>query len=86
MSGNLRLGQDRLSAQVTVQIVSLVDWIPCMTGDTTMTSCRKKVVIRLVFWVVAEISLNAIGIDDLADYSEFIFEKRSMVPPVNMVV
>lgn len=30
---------------------------------------------RLLFWVTAEILLNYVGIDDLADYSEFLFER-----------
>ncbi|MGK7931914.1 MAG: hypothetical protein AB4041_10845 [Microcystaceae cyanobacterium] len=34
----------------------------------------KKSVIRISMWLVAEILLNLLGIDDLADYSEFVFE------------
>ena len=30
---------------------------------------------RVFIWLIAEILLNYIGIDDLADYSEFLFEK-----------
>ncbi|MEO0433085.1 MAG: hypothetical protein AAF151_15475 [Cyanobacteria bacterium J06656_5] len=30
---------------------------------------------RAVIWLVAEICLSSLGIDDLADYSEFLFEK-----------
>lgn len=40
-----------------------------------MKNRRKKVIIKLIVWFVAEIYLNFIGLDDLADYSEFIFEK-----------
>jgi hypothetical protein len=29
---------------------------------------------QLTFWVVAEIVLNLAGLDNLADYSEFVFE------------
>ena len=31
---------------------------------------------RIFIWLVAEICLSSLGIDDLADYSEFIFEKN----------
>lgn len=30
---------------------------------------------RIVIWAAAEVLLNYVGIDDLADYSEFLFEK-----------
>lgn len=36
----------------------------------------KKSVLKVTVWIAAEIVLNLIGIDDLADYSEFIFESR----------
>ena len=32
-------------------------------------------VCRFFVWLTAEIVLSMLGIDDLADYSEFIFEK-----------
>jgi hypothetical protein len=35
----------------------------------------KKLIICLSIWLTTEILLNLIGIDDLADYSEFIFER-----------
>ena len=33
----------------------------------------QKLVIKLICWLALEILLNLIGLDDLADYSEFIF-------------
>ena len=36
----------------------------------------KKGIIKTLVWVSAEILLNCLGIDDLADYSEFIFERH----------
>lgn len=36
-----------------------------------------KFIAKAAFWLVAEIALNCIGLDDLADYSEFVFEKNS---------
>ncbi|MGK7944738.1 MAG: hypothetical protein AB4058_09740 [Microcystaceae cyanobacterium] len=35
--------------------------------------------IRISIWLVAEILLNFLGIDDLADYSEFVFESSPSV-------
>ena len=36
----------------------------------------KKFFIRVSIWLVAELILNLIGIDDLADYSEYHFEQK----------
>lgn len=35
----------------------------------------KKLLIKTAIWLTAEIWLNLLGIDDLADYSEFVFER-----------
>ena len=40
-----------------------------MNGQTTQQ------VFNLILWVVVEIMLNIVGIDDLATYSEFLFEQ-----------
>ncbi|VEP14943.1 conserved membrane hypothetical protein [Hyella patelloides LEGE 07179] len=37
----------------------------------------KKLISRIAFWLIAEIILNLLGLDNLADYSEFVFEKDS---------
>lgn len=37
---------------------------------------EKKLLFKITVWLVAEILLNASGLDNLADYSEFIFERR----------
>ncbi|MBE9166314.1 hypothetical protein IQ238_01780 [Pleurocapsales cyanobacterium LEGE 06147] len=34
----------------------------------------KKTLIEITVWVIAEILLNLLGLDNLADYSEFIFK------------
>lgn len=39
----------------------------------------RVVLCRLSIWVAAEIIFSLLGIDDLADYSEFLWEKD---PPV----
>ena len=43
----------------------------------------KKLLLRTTLWLVAEIYLNFLGIDDLADYSEFIFERHVIAEAVN---
>ncbi len=37
----------------------------------------KKLVFDLSFWLIAEVVLNIIGIDDLADYNEFLLGQKS---------
>jgi hypothetical protein len=39
----------------------------------------KELLIKLLVWVTLEICLNLLGIDDLMDCSEFIFEKDYIV-------
>ena len=39
----------------------------------------KALLLRVSIWLIAEISLNLVGLDDLADYSEFIFERNQIV-------
>ena len=39
----------------------------------------KKLLVRTTVWLVTEICLNFLGIDDLADYSDFIFERNIIV-------
>ncbi len=41
-----------------------------------MNTQWKKIWIKATFWLVIEITLNLLGLDNLADYSEFIFEKE----------
>ena len=40
---------------------------------------RKKLLAHIVVWLAAEICFSFLGIDDLADYSEFVFEKNVIV-------
>ena len=37
---------------------------------------RNQFFIRVLFWLLAEIFLNCLGLDNMADYSEFIFENN----------
>ncbi len=36
-------------------------------------------ILKTTIWLVTEIFLNFLGLDNLADYSEFIFEKNVIV-------
>ncbi|GAB4188072.1 MAG: hypothetical protein Fur006_28310 [Coleofasciculaceae cyanobacterium] len=36
----------------------------------------KKIWIKATFWLATELVLNLLGLDNLADYSEFIFEQE----------
>jgi hypothetical protein len=39
----------------------------------------KKIWVKATLWLVTEIILNLLGLDNLADYSEFIFEQEFMI-------
>ena len=39
----------------------------------------KKLLAMTTVWLLTEISLNFIGLDDLADYGEFVFERNLIV-------
>ncbi|MBE9046217.1 hypothetical protein IQ255_17695 [Pleurocapsales cyanobacterium LEGE 10410] len=36
----------------------------------------KQSLSRILVWLAAEVILNCVGLDDLADYSEFVFERN----------
>ena len=36
----------------------------------------KKLLLQTTIWLVTEIAFSQVGLDDLADYSEYIFEKN----------
>lgn len=40
---------------------------------------KQMLVARVCIWLLAEIWLNYLGLDDLADYSEFLFERHVVV-------
>ena len=46
------------------------------TGLRKLEIRWKKLLINSVIWITAEIVLNCIGLDTLADYSEFVLEKN----------
>ncbi len=37
-----------------------------------------KLLFKLTVWFFAEITLNLLGLDDLADYGDFIFDHKSL--------
>ncbi|MEB3278678.1 MAG: hypothetical protein VKK42_07105 [Lyngbya sp.] len=39
--------------------------------------------IRILIWLIIEILLNLLGLDELADYSEFIFNATRTRPPTH---
>ena len=41
----------------------------------------KKLLTNLLFWLAIEIFLNSIGLDTLAAYGEFIFDRQTVVSP-----
>lgn len=42
-----------------------------------MKAKRNGLVIKAVTWILAEVVLNLVGLDNLADYSEFVFEHNA---------
>ena len=39
----------------------------------------KKLILRASAWLLLEVSLSYLGLDNMADYSEFIFQRNSIV-------
>ncbi len=39
----------------------------------------RKLVSKLLFWLTVEIILNLVGLDNMADYSEFLLGDRSVL-------
>jgi hypothetical protein len=37
----------------------------------------QKILIKITCWLIVEIILNLLGLDNLADYSEFVFEDKT---------
>lgn len=44
----------------------------------------KKLLVKTTFWLVAEIWFGFLGIDNFADYSEFVFERYEIVQLQNI--
>lgn len=46
----------------------------------------KRLLISIIVWVVSEIGLTWIGLDDLADCSEYIFKHREVAIEISPVL
>lgn len=44
-----------------------------------MTVRWRQLLVSLSLWLMAELMLNLVGIDDLVDYSEYLFERHAIV-------
>ncbi|AFZ37686.1 hypothetical protein Sta7437_4212 [Stanieria cyanosphaera PCC 7437] len=53
----------------------------CLANRQRLMNVKwKKLLFKTTIWLVAEISLNSLGLDSLADYSEFLFERTMIMP------
>ncbi|WP_181256675.1 hypothetical protein [Merismopedia glauca] len=41
-----------------------------------MKTTWQQLTIKILFWLIVEVALNILGIDQLADYGEFIASKK----------
>ncbi|WAL61044.1 hypothetical protein [Thermocoleostomius sinensis] len=41
-----------------------------------MNAQRRNLFLKTATWLIAEVILNLVGLDNLADYSEFIFDQN----------
>lgn len=48
-------------------------------GGQVMTIRWQQLLVSLSLWLIAELFLNLVGIDDLVDYSEYIFDRHAIV-------
>jgi len=48
----------------------------------------KRTAVEITVWLVAEIVLNLLGLDELADYSEFLFKNKviTMNHPLELTI
>ena len=53
----------------------------CRVPHAEMNSQQwQKLFFKLFFWILVEVFLNVIGLDDMADYSEFVFTYPEIIP------
>lgn len=50
-----------------------------LLGGHPMNRKHQKVFAKTILWLTAEILLNLVGLDDFADYSEYLFERNTIV-------
>ncbi|NJO42752.1 MAG: hypothetical protein HC769_10885 [Cyanobacteria bacterium CRU_2_1] len=51
-----------------------------------MKAHHKSLLIKTATWIFAEVLLNLVGLDNLADYSEFLFDQRAIEVACNPAV
>ena len=72
---------------ITLVMVFLISSFPTIQVSFEESVMRWKFTLsRLVVWLMAELILSMLGMDDLADYSEFLLEKSSPVLAVQKIV
>jgi hypothetical protein len=52
----------------------------------TQHRSHKQLWVELLIWVAAEVVLNLVGLDNLADYGEFILDTRAKVAITQLTV
>lgn len=73
---------------ITLIMVSLIRGLPTMqwsSEESVMDIRWKFIFYRLLIWVVAEVVFSMLGVDDLADYSEFLLERSTHVLAVQEI-
>ena len=45
-----------------------------------------RLLLKITVWLCAEVALTVLGLDDLADYGEFVFQSRHLLPALETVV
>jgi hypothetical protein len=45
----------------------------------------KTLFVQVVIWAVSEVALTLVGVDDLADYSEFILDRKHALIEISQV-
>ena len=54
--------------------------MPCFVNQSNVSKLNwKMLILRLSIWLLAEVSLNFVGLDDFADYTEFLFERDVII-------
>jgi hypothetical protein len=51
-------------------------WFQSQAESSAMRCHWEKPLVKIAVWLCAEITLSLMGLDNLADYSEFVFQDR----------
>jgi hypothetical protein len=46
--------------------------------EKMMNGNWKKTAMKVTLWIAAEITLNLVGLDGIADYTEFVFSRQGL--------